>query len=175
MERRIGRGLGTRAGHQIPSLSHTTANMPLTVLWFLTVYCFWRGLKDWRWSLVLAVVWGFALATKFPAFLIPIPLLLWAHLYHRQSYTNNVISMFFLSPIVMVSLQPYLWHQTFARIALFLYDSVSRGYRFETNFAIYFYNKIYVTSVVPWYYPFFMTGYLVPLIYIYKKDHHGPS
>jgi len=137
-------------------------DMPLTALWFLTVYCFWRGLKDWRWSLVLAVVWGFSLATKFPAFLIPIPLLFWAHLYHRQSYTNNVISMFFLSPIVMVSLQPYLWHQTFARIAMFLYDSVSRGYRFETNFAIYFYNKIYVTSVVPWYYPFFMTGVTIP-------------
>ena len=137
-------------------------DMPLTTLWFLTVYCFWRGLKDWRWSIALAVVWGLALATKFPAFLIPIPLLLWAHLYHRRSYHNNVFSMIFLSPIVMVILQPYLWHKTLPRIALFLYDSVSRAYRYETNFAIYFYNKIYVTSVVPWYYPFFMTGVSIP-------------
>ena len=137
-------------------------DMPLTTMWFLTVYCFVKGLKDWRWSLVLAVVWGFALATKFPAFLIPIPLLFWAHLYHRRSYLNNVFSMIFLSPIIMVSLQPYLWHQTLPRIALFLYDSVSRAYRYETNFAIYFYNKIYVTSVVPWYYPFFMTAVTIP-------------
>jgi len=137
-------------------------DMPLTALWFLTVYCFWRGLTDWRWSLVLAVVWGLSLATKFPAFLIPIPLILWAHLYHRQSYTNNVISMFFLSPIVMVSLQPYLWYQTFARIALFLYDGVSRGYRPDANFAIFFFNKIHDTSTVPWYYPFFMTAVSIP-------------
>ena len=139
-------------------------DMPLTAMWFLTVYCFWRGLKNWRWSVVLAVVWGLSLATKFPAFLIPIPLLLWAHLYHRQSYTNNVISMFFLSPIVMVSLQPYLWNQTFSRIALFLYDSVSRGYRPDTNFSIFFFNTIHNTSTLPWYYPFFMTAVSIPEI-----------
>jgi len=108
-------------------------------------------------------VWGLALATKFPAFLIPIPLLLWAHLYHRHSYHNNVFSMVFLSPIIMVSLQPYLWHQTLPRIAMFLYDSVSRGYRPETNFSIFFFNTIYSTSTVPWYYPFFMTAVTIPV------------
>ncbi len=137
-------------------------DMPLTAMWFLTVYCFWKGLKDWRWSLALGVVWGLALATKFPAFLIPIPLLLWAHLYHRYSYHNNVFSMVFLSPIIMVSLQPYLWHKTLPRIAMFLYDGVSRGYRPEVNFAVFFYNKIYATSTLPWYYPFFMTAVSIP-------------
>ncbi len=137
-------------------------DMPLTAMWFLTVYCFWKGLKDWRWSLALGVVWGLALATKFPAFLIPIPLLLWAHLYHRHSYHNNVFSMVFLSPIIMVSLQPYLWHKTLPRIAMFLYDGVSRGYRPEVNFAVFFYNMIYTTSALPWYYPFFMTAVSIP-------------
>lgn len=137
-------------------------DMPLTAMWFLTVYCFWKGLKDWRWSLALGVVWGLALATKFPAFLIPIPLLLWAHLYHRYSYHNNVFSMVFLSPIIMVSLQPYLWHKTLPRIAMFLYDGVSRGYRPEVNFGVFFYNKIYTTSTLPWYYPFFMTAVSIP-------------
>ncbi len=137
-------------------------DMPLTALWFLTVYCFMKGLRDWRWSLVLGVVWGLAMATKFPAFLIPIPLLLWAHLYHRHSYPNKVFSMMFLSPIIMISIQPYLWHKTLPRIALFLFDGVSRGYRPETNFSIFFFNKIYATSTVPWYYPFFMTGVTIP-------------
>src|SRR3990172_8170576 len=76
-------------------------DMPLAVMWFLTLYCFWRGLENWRWSLVLGVVWGLALSTKFPAFLIPIPLLLWAHLYRRQSYANNLFAMIFLSPLIM--------------------------------------------------------------------------
>ncbi|MFQ5930143.1 MAG: ArnT family glycosyltransferase [Acidobacteriota bacterium] len=137
-------------------------DMPLTTLWLLTVYCFVKGLRDWRWSLALAVVWGLALATKFPAFLIPIPLLLWAHLYHRHYYHNNVFSMVFLSPMIMVSLQPYLWHKTLPRIAMFLYDSMSRGFRPELNYAIYFLNERYATSTVPWYYPFFMTAVTIP-------------
>lgn len=137
-------------------------DIPLTTLWFLTVYCFWRGLKSWRWSVLVGIVWGLALATKFPAFLIPIPLLLWAHLYHRQAYTNNLFAMIFLSPVVMVISNPYLWHQTLPRIATFLYDSVSRGFRPETNFPIFFFHEYYTTSTLPWYYPFFMIGVTVP-------------
>ncbi|MFQ5681778.1 MAG: ArnT family glycosyltransferase [Candidatus Binatia bacterium] len=139
-------------------------DMPLTVMWFLTVYCFWKGLKDWRWSLVLGLVWGLALATKFPAFLIPIPLLLWAHLYHRHSYHNNVFAMSFFSPIVMISVQPYLWHKTLPRLVMFLYDSVSRGFQRETNFTIFFLHNTYTSSTVPWYYPFFMTVVTIPAV-----------
>lgn len=137
-------------------------DMPLTAMWFFTAYCFWKGLKDWRWSFLLGVVWGLALSTKFPALVIPIPLLLWAHLYHRPLYANNLFSMVFLSPVIMVASQPYLWHQTSRRILEFLYDGLSRGYRPDTNFAVYFFNRLYYTSELPWYYPFFITGVTLP-------------
>ncbi len=137
-------------------------DMPLTALWFITVYCFWRGLKDWRWSVTLGVVWGLALSTKFPALLIPVPLLLWAHLYHRKAYTNNIFSMFFLAPLVMILSQPYLWHKTFMRILAFLYEGISRGYREETNYSILFFNQLLPSSELPWYYSFFMTLITVP-------------
>jgi len=137
-------------------------DMPLTAMWFLTLYCFWRGLKSWRWSLVLGVVWGLALATKFPAFLIPIPLLLWAHLYHRQSYHNNVFSMVFLSPLVMIACQPYLWHRTPTRIVEFLLASVSRAYSLETSYTSFFFGQLYFTTDLPWYYSFFMTAITIP-------------
>jgi len=137
-------------------------DMPLTTMWFLTAYCFWRGLKSWRWSLVLGVVWGFALATKFPAFALPIPLLVWAHLYHRRSYHNNVFSMAFLSPIVMLSIQPYLWHKTLPRLAVFIHDYVGRGYPEGYNYKIFFSNEIHSTSTLPWYYPFYMTAITIP-------------
>lgn len=137
-------------------------DMALTALWFLTAYCFTKGLQSWKWSLALGTVWGLALATKFPAFLIPIPLFIWAHLYHRRNYANNLFSMVFLSPIVMIGCQPYLWHQTLPRLATFLYDSVSRGYRWETDFPIFFFHQIYRSSTVPWYYPFFMTLVMIP-------------
>lgn len=137
-------------------------DMPLTALWFITVYCFWRGLKDWRWSVALGVVWGLALSTKFPALLIPIPLILWAHLYHSKDYTNNIFSMCFLAPSLMIASQPYLWHRTFMRILEFLYEGISRGYRLETNYSIFFFNQVLPSSDLPWYYSFFMTGITVP-------------
>ncbi len=137
-------------------------DMPLTALWFLTVYCFWRGLKDWRWSFVLGCVWGLALSTKFPALLIPVPLFLWAHIYHRRLYHNNVFSMAFLSPLVMIAANPYLWHSTPIRFLEFLYEGLARGYRPETNYTIFFFHQHYASSTVPRYYPFFMTAVTVP-------------
>ena len=137
-------------------------DMPLTTMWFVTTYCFWRGLGDWKWSLILGVVWGLALSTKFPAFLIPIPLLLWAHIYRRQSYANNLFAMIFLSPLIMVALNPFLWHETLPRLASFIYDHTSRGYRLETNYPILFFGQRYFTSELPWYYPFFITAVTTP-------------
>jgi MFS family permease len=137
-------------------------DMPLAAMWFLTVYCFWKGLKNWRWSLVLGVAWGLALSTKFPALLIPIPLLLWAHLFHRQSYANNLFSMIFLGPLVMIAMQPYLWHQTSLRILEFLYEGLSRAYRPDASFPIFFFNRLYLTSDLPAYYPFFMIAVTTP-------------
>lgn len=135
---------------------------PLAVMWFLTGYCFWKGLQDRRWSLALGVAWGLALATKFPAVAIPAPLLLWAAVYHRRACRNNVLAMALLGPAVMVACQPYLWHQTFARLTQFIHESVSRGARPDTNFAIFFDNQMYFSNTVPWYYSLFMTGVTLP-------------
>jgi 4-amino-4-deoxy-L-arabinose transferase-like glycosyltransferase len=141
-------------------------DMPLAVMWFLTVYCFWRGLKDWRWSAVLGLVWGLALSTKFPAIVIPIPLFLWAHLFRRQAYGNNVFSMFFLGPIIMIVVQPYLWHDTFLRILEFLFEGVSRTHRPDTNYPVFFDNQPLFSKQLPWYYSFFITGVTTPEIFL---------
>lgn len=137
-------------------------DMPLTAMWFVTLYCFWRGLGDWRWSVILGVVWGLALCTKFPALLIPLPLILWAHLCHRKSYQNNIFSMVFLSPPVMIASQPYLWHHPTVRILEFLFEGLTRGYRFNTNYLIFFFGEYYASREVPWYYAAFMTAVTVP-------------
>ena len=91
-------------------------DVPLATMWFLTTYSFWKGLSSWKWSLVLGIVWGLALSTKFPAVLILIPLVVWAHLFQRDKYVNNFFAMLFLGPVVMVATQPYLWHQTGLRV-----------------------------------------------------------
>jgi len=137
-------------------------DMPLAAMWFLTAYCFWKGLESWRWSLILGIVWGLALATKFPALLIPIPLLLWAHLFRRNAYANNIMAMLFIGPVVMVASQPYLWHQPSLRILEFLYEGLSRGYRSDTNFPVFFFGREYFSNQLPRYYTFFLTGVTTP-------------
>ena len=137
-------------------------DLPLASMWFLTVFAFWKGLNNWKWSVVLGVLWGLALATKFPAVLIPVPLILWAHLFHRNKYVNNVFALLFIAPIFMIGTQPYLWHQTGLRILEFLYEGISRAYRPDANFGIYFFNQLYLTHQLPWYYSFFMIGVTTP-------------
>ncbi|HWO42213.1 MAG TPA: glycosyltransferase family 39 protein [Candidatus Eisenbacteria bacterium] len=137
-------------------------DLPLASLWFLTTFCFWKGLNDWRWSVACGILWGLALATKFPALLIPVPLLFWAHIFHRKSYANNVFALLFIAPSVMVATQPYLWHQTGLHLLEFLYEGLSRGYRPETNFPIYFFGQHLYTHQLPWYYPFFLVGVTTP-------------
>lgn len=137
-------------------------DMPLASMWFLTTFCFWKGIENWKWSVVLGVVWGLALATKFPAVLIPVPLILWSQLFHRQSYSNNMFAMLFLSPLTMIITQPYLWHQSALRVMEFLYEGLSRGYRPETNFTVYFLGQLYYTQQLPWYYPFFLIAITIP-------------
>ena len=137
-------------------------DLPLAALWFLTVYCFWKGISDWRWSVLCGLVWGLALATKFPAVLIVIPLIIWAHVFYRTRYSNNVFALLFLGPLIMIATQPYLWHQTTLRILEFLYEGLSRGYRTDTNFTVLYLNQLYYTDQLPWYYPFFMVGVTTP-------------
>ncbi len=44
---------------------------PIATLWVATLYCYWRALASARWAWVAGVVWGFALATKHNALLLP--------------------------------------------------------------------------------------------------------
>jgi Dolichyl-phosphate-mannose-protein mannosyltransferase len=137
-------------------------DLPLASMWFLTVYCFWKGVNDWRWSVACGLAWGLAMATKFPALLIPIPLIFWAQMFYPTRHGNNVFALLSLGPLMMIASQPYLWHQTTLRILEFLYEGLSRGYRTDTNFAVFFFNRFYYTDHLPWYYPFFMIGVTTP-------------
>jgi hypothetical protein len=137
-------------------------DLPLASCWFVTTYAFWKGIKNWMWSIVLGVVWGLALATKFPAVLIPIPLVLWAQIFQRDRYSNNIFTMLFVAPIIMIAIQPYLWHDTGVRVLEFLYEGISRGYRPETNFGVAFFGRTLLSSQLPWYYSFLIIAITTP-------------
>ena len=137
-------------------------DMALAAMWFVTTYCFWKGIDNWKWSVAFGIVWGLALATKFPALLIPAPLLLWAHIFRRDRYANNIMAMLLLSPIIMIATQPYLWHKPFMRILEFLYEGVSRGYRPETNYPVLFFGRAVYSDSLPKYYTSFLTAITTP-------------
>jgi 4-amino-4-deoxy-L-arabinose transferase-like glycosyltransferase len=137
-------------------------DVPLATMWFATAYCFYKGISDLRWSITLGIVWGLAISTKFPALLALFPLVLWAHVFHRDKYANNMLAMLFMAPVIMITTQPYLWHQTAVRILEFLYEGLSRGYRVDTNFGVFFRNEVVYSHQLPWYYPPYLVGITTP-------------
>jgi len=103
-----------------------TTEMPLMTLWFLCVCAFWRGRMQPVFSLLLAVLWGMALATKFTAVLIPAPLVLWAVVCRDRACLRNFILMLLLSPLIAVALNPGWWYDPIAKIGAFVSTSLTR-------------------------------------------------
>jgi len=103
-----------------------TTELPLMTLWFLCVCAFWRGREQTAFSLLLAVLWGMALATKFTAVLIPAPLLVWALIYRDRAGLRNFILMLLVAPVVAIALNPGWWYDPVAKICDYAATSLSR-------------------------------------------------
>jgi hypothetical protein len=98
----------------------------LMTLWFLCVCAFWRGREQPVFSVLLAILWGMALATKFTAVLIIGPLLLWAVLYRDRSSLRNFILMLLVAPLVAIALNPGWWYDPVAKISAYVTTSLTR-------------------------------------------------
>ncbi len=103
-----------------------TTELPLMTLWFLCVCAFWRGREQAGFSVVLAVLWGMALATKFTAVLIVGPLLLWAVLYRDRASLRNFILMLLVGPLIAIALNPGWWYDPVAKISAYVTTSLTR-------------------------------------------------
>ena len=123
----------------------------------LVVFSFIRGIDNWRWSLSLGVFFGLALATKLNALYLPFPLIIWAHLYHRKDYANNLIAMLFISPFVFLAIWPWLWVDTSQHLLGYLASKIQRSV-----IPVYYLGKTYGESPPPWHYPFLMTAITIP-------------
>ncbi len=139
-----------------------------TILIFLTVlfvYCFVKGLDDWRWSILTGITFGLCLATKVNAIFLPFTLILWAHIFQRRFYANNVFTMLFISPLVMVLVWPWLWPDPFGRFMQYLSFFAEHKmvpvmfqhvkYPFMTEHGI---------QNVPWTYPFILAAFTTPTL-----------
>ena len=83
-------------------------DLPLSVLWLLTLYCFYLGIEKCKWSVCTGIVFGLALLTKVTAIFILIPLLFWAQFINKKRYTHNLFSLFFIGFPLFILLWPWL-------------------------------------------------------------------
>lgn len=157
--------------------SHLAAlDYPVTAMWFLTVYAYWRGIRDQKWIFYSSILLGFALLTKLNSYFIYIPLIFyWLLSYHRKlrclifkkcrpSLRENVhmfskiIPLFIIPPIIFVAFWPYLWKDPISRILEYPLLSLKLT---RVRYTYYFGT---VFTHVPWHYPFVMTLITIPLI-----------
>lgn len=134
---------------------------PLLFMIMLVVFCYLRGLDHPFWAVMTGIGFGLLLATKINGFFVPIPLIIWGHLYARRKYIDNLFAMLVLGPIVMVAVWPWLWHDTAVRLLDYL-----RFHATHQLTAVWFmgerwgYNK----PNAPWYYPSVMLAITTPIV-----------
>lgn len=150
-------------------------DVPVAVMWLLTVWCFWRGLHNRKYALLSGVIFGFALSTKLNAFFIPITLSLWFLISFRHEIkakilsiksdleglsrfdplTITLISIFVIAPLVLFLTWPWLW-SVLRRFGLYLKFHATHG-----HISVYYLGKTYKTA--PWHYPFVLTAVTLPI------------
>ncbi|MCX7919609.1 MAG: glycosyltransferase family 39 protein [bacterium] len=159
-------------------------DLPLATIWLCTVYAFYRGIdnnkyyvlktKNHRrlfgfrisdfgfnrpviWSLICGLGFGFALLTKVIAVFVIIPLFVWAQIFHRNKYTNNLFCMFTIGPIIFILFWPWLWNNTFIRIL----DYFAFFFLMESPLKTFYLGHAYAST--PWHYPLVLTLTTVPI------------
>ncbi|MBN2289402.1 MAG: glycosyltransferase family 39 protein, partial [Candidatus Glassbacteria bacterium] len=102
--------------------------MPITLLWLAAALSFHRALGSRRWAVVFALVYGLALATKFTAFIIPLPLTAYVVASRRFREAAWPVGLaLVVSPLVMVGLNPQWWHHPLVRVYGYLAENLSRS------------------------------------------------
>ncbi|MBI3585081.1 MAG: glycosyltransferase family 39 protein, partial [Nitrospinae bacterium] len=153
---------------------------PIMFMWFLTVYCFIKGLENRIWSVFAAIAWGLAMDTKAQGYLIIVPLiatsvflisdlkshdpLSWvprnSKSQIKRGIIRNFLLMFFISPIVVYMANPWLWHNLVENFSTF--STAMTSHAKDIGVTTYYLGKVYHPSMVPWHYPYVMTFVTTP-------------
>ena len=158
---------------------------PLIFMTLLMVYCFLKGLDSAWWALITGIATGLLLATKINGLFLPVPLVVWAHIYARRRYVSNLFSMITVGPIVMVLAWPWLWTDTINHFLQYLSFHVNHQVT-----AVFYQGQLYganpaaVDLHAPISYPLIMTLITLPiptlvlilagLVHAFIKPHRRP-
>ncbi|MEL6182555.1 MAG: glycosyltransferase family 39 protein, partial [Myxococcota bacterium] len=123
---------------------------PMTAMWFLVLYGYWRSLRSTLWGWATGLFFGLALSTKLNAFFLPpVVVLHWMWVYGprtRLLQTEDgwriqlppvpvaLLSMAFLGPVVWYMLWPRHWFDTFNRVSWFMSFHLNHVHYFQSYF-----------------------------------------
>lgn len=147
-------------------------DVPITAMWVMVVYAYWRSLGDWRWAWATGLLWGIALTVKLNAFFLP--LLFVAHAgwlgVSRAWVTKGaslrqpriplaLVCMALLGPLLLHAGWPLHWYETFDRLSFYFQFHLKH----EHYFVDYFGQGLWEPPF-PVAYPFVLTWVTTPVV-----------
>ncbi len=149
----------------------TCFDVPMTTVWVLFMYAYWRSLESTPWAWATGVLWGVALITKLNGFFLPLVLLAhWglraaprlrvdrAGFVHAPRVPLALFTMALLGPVIFYAGWPRHWFDTWHRVLWYL--------RFHLNHEHYFvdfFGRSLWEPPFPVSFPFTMTATTTPL------------
>ncbi len=135
-------------------------DIPAACAIFFVTFLFWKTKDDlsWKWTLILGLVWGLALATKINALFLPPTLFLWALIFRRRwGLLVRIAAMTLIGIPFSFSIWPWIYPDVSARVTKYLeWITVDHW-----QIGQWYLGKLYIPP--PWHFPFVMVWAVVPL------------
>ncbi len=153
-------------------------DFPITAMWVVTAYAFWRGLENSRWILVASAFVGLSLLTKVNGMLLWAFLLAWfvvwfrsdlwrllrrrfrGRLKERPHAVRDLVFLLVIPPVVFVAGWPWLWPHPAGRTWDYFVWVLTHH-----QIPVYYLGKTWLRA--PWHYAFVLTAVTVPLIVLF--------
>lgn len=147
-------------------------DVPITAMWVLVVYAYWRSLGDWRWAWVTGALWGVALTVKLNAFFLP--MLFVAHAawlgvsrgwvsggasLRRPRIPLALVCMLLLGPLLLHAGWPLHWYESFDRLSFYFQFHLKHEHYYVDYFGRGLWEPPFPIS-----YPFVLTGVTTPIV-----------
>lgn len=147
-------------------------DVPIVLMLTWTTYCYWRSLVSPRWAVMTGIAYGFALATKHNAWILP-AILVVHHAWvagqelarRRRGERQRVVlvpywllAMVTIGPLLFYASWPWIWHDTFTRFA-----NYARFHLHHDYYNMVYFGENYFRPPFPVSFPFVMTLFTVPL------------
>ena len=147
-------------------------DVPITLMITAVTYCYWRSLTSSTWVWITGFVFGLALLTKHNSWVLPGIFLIHFVWLHRVSRRRGLamstprwpwwlIAMLSIGPLIFAAGWPWLWNDTWARVVSYVNFHFRHDY-----YNIAYFGTTYFRSPFPMSYPFVLTLFTVPLIFV---------